>query len=265
MANPPASPLRSSRRDFLFGFMDSARSWALKYFIYLLAFIGLALAGLGGILLKNAWDMRQNVRAETQLYSAKKKLIQAEKQAGGNILEFDSSGNFFASPKKAKTLTPAMRQELKNYTAVIKKHLTFPPGALAAVETAHFLNLYGESAQGLALLEQARGKFQKKTLPGFLLAFQTGTALMNAQKYPSALKHFKWLEQNPKAQWLHADVLLHTGLTYEKLKKYSKARQVYQKLKMQFPNTAPARRAVQYLNLLKIRTAASTLNKAKAP
>lgn len=238
-------------KDPLSLFIKKSQLWAEKRFKALLALLCLGFIVFGLSLLYSYWLKRQNLSAEEVLHKLKHSLILAEKSAGGNILSFNNSQNFFSQAKPAPTLNQEVDTLSTNYINAIKKHKAKPAGKIAGIEMAHFLYQYKKPKQAIELLQDL-DSCKKKNLIGFLVSFQLGTYLMSAGDYDKALSAFEFIANHDRSQWLKPEVLLKMALIYEKQNQIDKARNTYQQIKKDFPDSHFTRKAKQYLNLLNL-------------
>ncbi len=236
--------------------------WLESYFKYILLVVVLSISAFGGIKLWSYFNEKKNQQAIEELYIAKKKLIAAEKNAKGTILSqsTNSEQNIFTPGQKAPKYTAEMKAQVDHYLTLINRWKTQPGGVVSAIEMAYFLSTYNQNKIAGNLLKSVRKTFKKKTTLGFLLAFQTGVHLMNAENYTEALEHFEWIKLNTSAEWIMPNVLLKIALIYEHLKQTDKALKTYKQIIKNFSNTQVSKRAEQYMNILSVQ---NNLNNSK--
>ena len=235
-------------QDPLSLFTQKTLFYTQKLFKPLAVIVPAGLLGLAGFFLYSYQQKKTNNKAMELLYESKKKLIQAEKKAGGDTLSFDHSQNFFGKATKAE-YTKELEERINQHVALIEKWISKPAGISAGMETAHFLYQYEKKEQAVKLLSQAD---KKKNLTGFLIAFQLGVYLMNQEKYEKAIENFSFITKEKKAKWLWPEALLKTALSLEKQNKIDKARKVYAKIKKEFADSPVNNTAGQYLNGLNL-------------
>lgn len=237
-------------RDPLFLFTQKSNSLVRQYFWPILTILVAGVLVFGLAVFYFYWDKSVNKKAEEQLYQVRKKLMLVEEKAGGNILGFDNSQNFFGKTKQAK-YNSEMDELVNQYVGVIKEWISKPAGLVAVAEMVHFLHQYKKQEQAMDLLKTA-AFYKKKNLVGFLIAFQSGTYLMNQGEYESAIQDFQFITANKKAEWLWPDALIKIALCYEKQNKVNQAREIYKKIKDNFSDSQAGERAEKYLNLLQL-------------
>ena len=235
--------------DILFLFIKKTQFLVSRYFKYILSAIITGFLILGLFFLSSYWRKYLNEQTAESLYEMRKELMLAERKAGGDILGFDNSQNFFEKSKKAKYSPGEIEELSKNYIAVIKKNIYRPAAVVASVELAQFLHKYEKSRLAVDLL-QAASPYKEKNVVGFLLAFQLGSYLMDKAEYSSAIQELQFITENKSAKWLWPATLVKTALCYEKQNQTDQAKKMYLKVKKDFPDSLQAEKATQYLNLL---------------
>ena len=235
-------------RDPLTLFIKKSTHWVQEYSKAVFASLFVGLLTFGSFLLFSYWQKQGNITAEESLYQARKNLMLVEKKAGGDILGFDSSQNFFGQSKKAK-YDSSMDKLVNEYVILIKKWIKKPVGLVAAAEMSYFLYKYDKGKEAMELLKTASA-YKKKNLTGFLIAFQMGTYLMDQNEYESAIKEFQFVTLNDKAKWLWPEALVRIALCYEKQNNIEEARTIYKQVKNDFSDSQAGTKATQYLNLL---------------
>ena len=237
-------------RDPLSLFIKKSNTFLSEYFwpIFSVLVGGVLIFGLS--LLYSYWGKQQNQKAEELLYQARKELVLAEEKAGGDILDFNSSQNFFGRTKKAK-YNSEMDKLANQYISVIKKWISKPVGLTAAAEMVSFLYQYEKKEQAMELVKEATLN-KKKNMIGFLIAFQSGAYLMDQGDYDEAVKSFQFIMMNKKAEWLWPDTLVKIALCYEQQDKKEQAQEIYIRIKNDFSDSQASGTAEKYLNLLRI-------------
>ena len=237
-------------RDPLALFIKKSTDWVQEYSkaVFFALFIGFLSSG--SFLLFSYWKKQANRTAEESLYTARQELVSAEAKAGGDILGFDSSQNFFGKSKKAK-YDSSIDKPAKEYVSLIKKWIKKPAGLTAATEISHFFYQYEKKEEAIELLKAA-SSYKKKNLTGFLITFQLGTYLMDRNEYDSAVKEFQFITLSEEAKWLWPDALIRTALCYERQNKLEEAKKIYRQVKNDFSDSQAGMKSIQYLNLLQI-------------
>lgn len=235
--------------DLLALFIKRTQIWVSHNFKYILSVFVSSVLILGLFFLNSYWKKQLNKQAAEYLYGARKALMLAEKKAGGDVLGFDSSQNFFGQSKKAKNNLEKIEGLSKNYIAVIKKHIHRPVALEAAIELAHFLYKYEKLQPAIDLLNTA-SSYKKKNVVGFLMSLQLGSYLMDKAEYAQAIEQMQFITEDKSAKWLWPSSLIKIALCYEKQNQTDRATETYLKIKKDFPDSQESERASQYLNLL---------------
>ena len=242
-------PAQVEETDLLALFIKRTQLWVSHNFKYILSVLVSGVLILGLFFLNSYWKKQLNKQAAEYLYEARKVLMLAEKTAGGDVLGFDNSQNFFGQSKKAKHNLEEIAGLSKNYIAVIKEYIHRPSALVASIELAQFLHKYEKPELAIDLLSAA-SSYKKKNVMGFLLSLQLGSYLMDKAEYALAVEQMQFITENKSAKWLWPSTLIKIALCYEKQSKIAKAKEVYLQVKKDFPDSQESDRAIQYLNLL---------------
>ena len=235
--------------DLLALFIKKTQIWVSRNFKYILSVLVSGVLILGLFFLNSYWKKRFNKQAAEYLYGARKALMLAEKKAGGDILGFDSSQNFFGQGKKAKNNLEEIEGLSKNYMAAIKEYKHRPAALAASIELAQFLYKY-EKPQWAVDLLSATSPYKKKNVMGFLVSLQLGSYLMDKAEYAAAIEQMRFITKNESAKWLWPSSLIKIALCYEKQNQMDKAKEIYRQIRKDFPDSQESEKASQYLNLL---------------
>ena len=259
MQNSNKKEPSEKERDPLSLFIKQSQSLLERYFkpFFLFLFAGLLCFGLSLFYLH--WQNQQNEKVAEILYQARKKLMEAEKKAGGDILSFDNNQNFFSQSKKG-TYSPEMDKVAQEYIHLIKQNIKKPSGLLAISQTAHFLYEYDKKNEAMDLLK-AGDPYKKENLTGFLNSFQLGAYLLDQKEYDTAIKSFLFITTNEKAKWLWPEALIKLGLAYEGQGQITQAGSAYKQAKG--IDSLSAQKATQYLNLLHLQQKIKAQNVSK--
>ena len=235
--------------DLLALFIKNTQIWVSQNFKYILSVLVSGILILGLFFLNSYWRKWSNKQAAEYLYGAKKALMLAEKKAGGDILGFDGSQNFFGQGKKAKSNLEEIEELSKNYIVAIKERKHQPSALAASIELAQFLYKYEKLQLAIDLLSTT-SSYKKKNVMGSLLSLQLGSYLMDKAEYEAAIEQMQFITNNKSAKWLWPSTLIKVALCYEKQNQIDKAKEIYRQIKKDFPDSQESEKASQYLNLL---------------
>ena len=237
-------------RDPLSLFIKKSNTFVSRYFWPATSLLvgGILIFGLS--LLYTYLGKQQNQKAEELLYQARKKLVSAEEKAGGDVLGFNSSQNFFGGTKKAE-YNSEMDEMVRQYAGVIEEWISKPAGLTAATEMVSFLHQYGKKEQAMELVKLVALN-KRKTMVGFLVSFQSGAYLMDRGSYDEAIENFQFIMKSEEAKWLWPDTLVKMALSYEQQGKKEQAKEIYKRIKNDFSDSQAGETAEKYLNLLRI-------------
>lgn len=102
----------------------------------------------------------------------------------------------------------------------------------------------------------ARIKLSESNFLYPLIEMQKATLAMEAGDYNRAQTGFEQLSRNKAAEFLQAEALLKQGLCLEKLEQKDRAKEIYNRLSTEFPESQASRTAKGYLRLLDLQSSA---------
>lgn len=166
---------------------------------------------------------------------------------------------------KAKKVAPASGESLRpvdyakdfsaNVTAVksaIVANAMSKAAMVSALNLSYFLTQQKQYGEALAVLDLP--KYHPSTaelLGGFWLMHRGMILLENSQVEP-AMDSYESILKAPTLKPFHPEALLKLGLCYEVKGNPEKARETYEKLGREFPDTEASTTAQQYLRLLEL-------------
>ena len=197
------------------------------YRFYILAACSALVLSLAGWLGHNYYENFQNKKAEAEVYPYRDRLVQAEKKAGGEIYEANSS--FFAL-KKAQDES-AFSKDLEDYkNFLLSKNSYRMAHWIASIELAYFLIQYNQEKQALSLLENVSLKSSSKGWVYHMMLYQLGVLFMNQKNYTRALFFFSKVVSNKNSLPFREEAFLKMALCYEEMGELDKAQQIYTEL-----------------------------------
>lgn len=150
----------------------------------------------------------------------------------------------------AKDYAPIVSQ----ITGQIKAHANTKAALVSALNLANFLVQQKQFEQALAVLEIPTYKPSANDLLGGFHQMHRGLALIENQKADEALKAYEAVLAAESLKFFHPEALLKSGVALELKGDTEKARQRYEKLSREFPDTEAAKSAQQYIRLLELKT-----------
>jgi TolA-binding protein len=106
----------------------------------------------------------------------------------------------------------------------------------------------------LSVLDLPSYKPSAKDVVGGMWLMHRGIVLMENQKYDDAAKVYQEVVSSSDLKPFQPEALLKLGVVYEQKGEADKARQAYEKLAKEFPNTDASTSAQQYLRLLDLKS-----------
>lgn len=237
-------------KDPLHIFIQKATRWLQAYFQYILVVLCIAFFAGVGFLAYEYLQKQKNQKAENELYTIKKTLIDLEKKSGGNVFS-DADNTFFKKTVKSK-YSAEIKNTIQKYQELIKKWQGTSAGILSAIELAHFLYQYEKSTQAVKLLKSTLSSYKKDNLIRLLSSYQLGLYLMDQKDYNLALPYFDFVIQSEKGKWLRPEALLKKALIYEKQNKITEAKNIYRIVQTDYADSQTSQLATQYLNLMTV-------------
>lgn len=153
-------------------------------------------------------------------------------------------------PKKdAVDFAPAVEK----VKVAIKEHAGTRAAVVSALNLSYFLLQQKKAGEALEVL--ALPSFQpsaKDMLGGFWLMHK-GVLLTETQKFEEAQKAFQGVVESSALGVFHPEALLKLGIAQELKGDVEKARQTYQKIAREYPQSEASTSATQYLRLLEMK------------
>ena len=216
--------------------------------------------GLGGIVLIGSLSFLtlkkyQIKKIESQIYSYRNRLIEAEKKHEGSVLNKYEN---ILSQKKVSDYS-LIEADVNGYIEFLKS--TSKPQAvhwLAALELSYFLTEYSKSKEGLDLLDhvQSKGSSKKSSESWIyqLLLLKLGSLFMEEKNFTRALHIFSLILESKKNLSFHSEALVKTALCYEALGEVPKAQEIYALIQKNEANSLYKEKVIHYDRLNKIKT-----------
>ena len=239
-----------AEKDPLHIFIQKATRWLQAYFQYILVILCIAFLAGVGFLAYEYLQKQKNQKAENELYTIKKTLMDLEKTSGGNV--FSDANNTFLKKTVKSEYSVEIKNIVQKYQELIEKWQGTSAGVVSTIELAHFLYQYEKPVQAVKLLQSTLNSYKKDNLIRLLSSYQLGLYLMDQKDYNLALPYFDFIIQNKKGKWLHPEALLKKALIYEKQNKITEAKNTYKSVQTDYADSQAGQLATQYLNLMTV-------------
>lgn len=148
----------------------------------------------------------------------------------------------------AKDYAPAV-EKIKN---AVKGHADTKAALVSALNLSHFLTEQKQFAQALEVLDIPKYHPSNSDLLGGFWLMHRGITLLENNQVDPAIQVYQEVLISPALRPFHPEALLKLGLSYELKGDQAKARNTYEKLVREFPETEASTTGQQYLRLLEL-------------
>ncbi|MGE4130053.1 MAG: tol-pal system YbgF family protein [Bdellovibrionales bacterium] len=210
----------------------------------LLAVIGIGYVGYG------YWQRQVEQKAAEHIYQFESDLKKAEKQVEEERSKIQAKGK--------KELEAPIDFD-KSYSAIvesIKQAIRKESGTRAAVVSAlglsNFLLQQKQYANALEVLQLPTFHPGTGDLLGAFFRMQYGAVLIENAKPDEAIKNYAEIVDSKNLKAFHPEAMLKMGISHEMKGDLNKAREVYEKIGREYPNSEASSTANQYLRLMEL-------------
>lgn len=172
-------------------------------------------------------------RLETQKVSADKKNPVAAVAAASQV-DFQSEYGPVADKMKKEIMNHAHTQAAK----------------ISAVELARVMMDHNQAQMAVDLLQPLVGTTEAKNVVMALLKSQLGAAYSHAGKFQEAISQYEAIVHNKNLAYMHPEAYIKEALCYQKLGQNDKARDLLQKVSLDYPDSQAATTAKLYARVL---------------
>ncbi len=179
-------------------------------------------------------------KPESVIEKAEQKLREEQAKAAQDKGQSAPEGDY------AKDFAPAV-QEMK---AALKDHSGTRAALVSALNLAAFLLEKKQAAEALEVVEIPRYQPGSENMLNGFYQMHRGVVYIENKKYDDAEKAYEAILKAKSLKYFHPEAMLKLGVTYELKGDAGKARETYQKLEREFPQTEASKTAQQYMRLL---------------
>ncbi len=229
-----ATPLEIRDPD---GFQETVLSgwhWVEKHAVTVGGVILVGLLVLTGFTVKNWLNSRGERKAQEAYYAAEHKFSKVKE--GFDRAKMRALMPAAATKDEKTPDVPATGDLEKDYGAVLPElekvaqtHAGTSAGTQAAIVLAETYMSYSKPEKAVAITEQAAKGLKVTSLLGALVRVQWGSALAAKGDCKEAVGVWGQVLGNASSKFLHADVSLRSGVCFEQLNDFQKAKEMYQK------------------------------------
>jgi TolA-binding protein len=251
------------RPDAFFLTSDKIAAWVEQHAqtvamgVALIALVGLGWVGYG-FLRSHA----ENQAAEA-LYGPEAELKKAEtavrEERAKKMQELAGLSAKDKKQAKPETLRPVDFAKdygpfVKKIEATIKDHANTKTALVSALNLSYFLLQQKQYEEALNALNTATYEPSHSDILGGFWLMHRGLVLMENKKYDDAGKAYQAVLDSRALNAFHPEALLKLGVAFELKGEADKARQTYEKLGREFPDSEASSSARQYLRLLELKS-----------
>lgn len=244
--------------DAFVSLSDHFFRWVENHVRSIAALLFLLAVGSLGYVGYTHWQSGQERKAAEALYQPESELRKAEtkaREARAAKMEQLAVGKK-AAPEPTtpvdfgKDYAPIVEQ----ISTQIKAHAGTKAAVVSSLSLANFLMQQKQFEQALAVLEMPTYKASSEDLLGGFQQMHRGLVLIENQKAEEALKAYDAVIGAQSLKFFHPEALLKSGVALEMKGDFEKARERYEKVSRDFPETDAAKSAQQYIRLLELKT-----------
>jgi TolA-binding protein len=190
------------------------------------------------------WRASQEESASNAIYAPENELKKAEER----VREERAKQKDAPAADYAATYS----QHVEKVKAQIKAHAGTKAAVVSALNLAYFLIQQNQFEQALEVLNlPTHQPGPNDVLFGFW-NMHRGLALMENKKYAEASEAYQAVLKSKGLKYFHPEAMLKMGLASELQGDHQKARETYEKVGREFPNTEASTMAQQYIRLLEM-------------
>ncbi len=221
------------------------------------SFLGLTYVGY------TLWTGRVEDTAAEKLYKSEAELKKAESKIRDERAKKMQELAGLSGKNKAETKPELVRpvDYVKDYAGLVeqvKKDVKAHSGTRAALVSAlnlsYFLVQQKQFGEALEVMKLPSLKPSSGDLLGGFWRMHYGLVLLENSKAEEALSLYNEVLASEKLKPFHSEAMLKLGIAYELKGDATKAKETYEKLGREYPNTEASNSATQFLRLLELKS-----------
>jgi predicted negative regulator of RcsB-dependent stress response len=241
---------------------DMILTWMEKHSRSIGTVCALALIVAVGFTVNSWWNRHQETKAAEALYAPEEQLKKAEEKIRDERAEKmkdlanpAAKGKAAAKPEASRPVdfqadyAPAVDK----IRTQIKAHADTRAALVSALNLASFLIQQKQYSLALEILNMAKFNPGSGDLLGGFRLMHVGVAELENGKADEALKAYDQVLKSPSLNYFHSEALLKSGVAYEVKGDVARARETYEKLSREYPNTEASTTGQQYKRLLDLK------------
>ncbi len=241
--------------DMFLTLSDQILNQVVKHQKIIGAFLAIVLiAGLGYVGFESYQNWNES-KATKALYPLNREFTEKNQQLERKRLEAQKVGADKKDPKAALATPKAdFQTEYGPVAEKMKKeimaHAHTQAAKISAVELARVMMDNNQAQMAVDLLQPLVGTTTAKNVVMALLKSQLGAAYSHTGKFQEAISQYDAIVHNKDLAYLHPEAYIKEALCYEKLGQSEKARDLLQKVKLDYPGSQAANTAKLYARVL---------------
>lgn len=233
--------------------------WIARNALLVFGAAGLVVVGVAAWLGMNYLNYLKEQKAVDAIYSAESELKKAETKVREDRAKAMQEA---LDPKKGKSAaTPQAPVDFaKDYAplvepvkAAIQSHSSTRAAVVSALNLSYFLMQQKQFAAALEVLSLPSFRPGNSDVVSGFWHMHRGLTLIENQKPEDAIQVYKEVVAANELKAFHPEALLKLGVAYEAKGEPNLAKENYEKLTREFPNTEASTSAQQYLRLLDLK------------
>lgn len=240
--------------DMFLTLSDQILDQVVKHQKIIGGFLALVLiAGLGYVGFETYQNWNES-KATKALYPLNREFTEKNQQLERKRLEAQKAS---ADKKNAAAVTASKVDFQAEYGGMADKmkkeimnHAHTQAAKISAVELARVMMDNNQAQMAVDLLQPLVGSTTAKNVVMALLKSQLGAAYSHTGKYQEAISQYDSIVHNKDLSYLHPEAYIKEALLYEKLGQTDKARDLLQKVSLDYPDSQAANTAKLYARVL---------------
>ncbi len=244
--------------DAFISLSDQVLRWLERHFALIATSLGAVLVIWLGWLGYSYFDSTREQKAAEAIYLAEAELKSAESKVRDErakiMGEIASKGNKSAKSESVRPTdyTKDFAPSVEKIKSQIKAYSGTKVALIAALNLSYFLTQQKQFGEALAVLELPRFKpGQNDVVNGFWLMHR-GMIFLENQKFDEAVLEYQRVLSGTSLKAFHPEAILKLGLAHEMKGDRVKAKDAYERLGREFPESEASNSARQYLRLLEL-------------
>lgn len=231
--------------------------WIQKHAGLVLSVTGLAIVGTAAWLTMSYLQHKKEQAAVDAIYSSEAALKKAEEKVredrAKKMQESLKTKKSAAEPVRPVDFASDYAPLVEKLKVAIQENASTRAAVISALNLSGFLIQQKRYEEALAVLDLPKFKpGQKDVLSGFW-HMHRGLTLLENKKADEALEIYNSVLSSEPLKAFHPEALLKAGVAWEVKGDVAKARETYEKLSREHPNTEASTSAQQYLRLIDLK------------